>query len=79
MLYALFIGLIAGAIAGYIRKGAGFGFIGDIVVGVIGSILGYFLLRLISPGINYGITGDIIVGVIGSLILLSLIGLVKKS
>lgn len=78
LLYVIIIGLIAGAIAGYIRKGSGFGFFGDIIVGLVGSLLGYGLLRLFVPGANYGPVGDVIVGVIGSLILLSVVSMFQK-
>jgi uncharacterized membrane protein YeaQ/YmgE (transglycosylase-associated protein family) len=78
LLYVIIIGLIAGAIAGNIRKGSGFGIFGDIVIGVIGSLVGYGLLRVFVPGANYGIVGDIIVGVIGSLIFLSIVSFFQK-
>ena len=39
----ILIGLIAGALAGKIVSGHGFGFLGDIVVGVIGAFLGGWL------------------------------------
>lgn len=78
LLYVIIIGLIAGAIAGNIRKGSGYGFFGDIMVGLLGSVVGYGLLHLFFPGLNYGVIGDIIVGVIGSLILLSAISFFQK-
>ena len=34
------VGLIAGFLAGVVVKGGGFGLIGDIIVGVIGGLLG---------------------------------------
>ena len=34
------VGLIAGWLAGMVMKGGGFGLIGDIIVGVIGALLG---------------------------------------
>jgi uncharacterized membrane protein YeaQ/YmgE (transglycosylase-associated protein family) len=37
------VGLLAGWLAGLVVKGGGFGFIGDIVVGVIGGLLGGWL------------------------------------
>lgn len=44
----IFIGLIAGWLAGVIVKGGGFGLLGDIVVGVIGAIAFIFILRFIG-------------------------------
>lgn len=39
----LFVGLIAGWLAGLAIGGHGFGILGDIVVGVIGALLGGFI------------------------------------
>ena len=39
----IIVGLIAGWLAGVIMKGGGFGVVGDIVVGIIGALLGGFL------------------------------------
>jgi uncharacterized membrane protein YeaQ/YmgE (transglycosylase-associated protein family) len=37
------VGLIAGWLAGVVMKGGGYGLIGDIVVGVLGGLLGGFM------------------------------------
>ena len=42
----LVIGGVAGWLAGVIVKGGGFGLIGDIVVGIIGSLIGGWLFGL---------------------------------
>ena len=42
------VGLIAGWLAGRVMKGGGFGLIGDIIVGVIGGLLGGFWLPFSS-------------------------------
>ncbi|RIK72891.1 GlsB/YeaQ/YmgE family stress response membrane protein, partial [candidate division KSB1 bacterium] len=43
LLWFLLIGLAAGWLAGTIMKGSGFGLIGNLVVGVIGALLGGFI------------------------------------
>ena len=40
ILYMLLIGLAAGWLAGKVMKGRGFGILGNIIVGIIGGILG---------------------------------------
>jgi len=37
------LGLIAGWLAGQVMKGGGYGLIGDLVLGIIGAIVGGFL------------------------------------
>ena len=44
----ILIGLAAGWLAGQLMKGGGFGIVGDIVVGVIGALLGGFLFRTLA-------------------------------
>jgi len=44
----LVIGIVAGWLAGRIMKGGGFGVIGDLVVGVIGAVLGGWLFSLLG-------------------------------
>ncbi len=68
----LLIGLIAGWIAGKIMKGHGYGIIGDIIVGIIGALVGGFLFSLF--GITaYGDIGSIVMSVIGAVVFLSLL------
>jgi len=46
------VGLMAGWLAGIVMRGGGFGRIGDLVLGLIGSIVGSVIFRglQISPG-----------------------------
>ena len=77
LLLFLVIGIVAGFLAGKIMKGAGFGRLGDLIVGVIGSFIGVWVFGLlgISSG---GILGLLIAAVVGALILLYIIRLAKK-
>lgn len=73
----LVIGALAGWLAGVIMKGGGFGLIGDIVVGVLGSFLGGWLLPKL--GLSFGGDfGGFITAVIGAVILLFIVRLIKK-
>ncbi len=46
----LVIGLIAGWLAGHIMKGRGYGCVGDIIIGVVGALLGGFLATALLGG-----------------------------
>lgn len=39
----IIVGLIAGWLAGLVMKGGGYGVIGDIILGIIGAVVGGFL------------------------------------
>lgn len=73
----LIIGIVAGFLAGKIMKGAGFGLIGDLVVGVIGAFVGVWVLGLLGIYTS-GILGLLVAAVIGALLLLYIIRLAKK-
>ncbi len=75
IIYFLLIGLVAGWIAGLVMKGRGFGLLGNLLVGVLGAIIGGWLFGGLIGG---GLVGSLIVAVIGALLLLFLVGLVKK-
>jgi uncharacterized membrane protein YeaQ/YmgE (transglycosylase-associated protein family) len=74
----ILIGLAAGWVAGQLMKGGGFGVVGDIIVGVIGALLGGFLFRTLGVSAGGGLLGSLIVAIIGAVILLFLLRLIKK-
>jgi uncharacterized membrane protein YeaQ/YmgE (transglycosylase-associated protein family) len=63
------VGLIAGWLAGMVMKGGGYGLVGDLVLGVIGAIVGGWLgstfLGLGVSGIN---VESILVAAVGAVI-----------
>jgi len=60
-------------------KRGGFGVLGDIVVGVIGALLGGFLFRTFGVSAGGGLLGSLIVATIGAIVLLFVLRLVKKA
>jgi uncharacterized membrane protein YeaQ/YmgE (transglycosylase-associated protein family) len=72
------VGLIAGWLAGVVVKGGGFGLIGNIIVGVIGALLGGWLASsLFNIGANVdGINIEsILVAFLGAVVLLFIVRL----
>lgn len=76
----IIVGLIAGWLAGLVVKGGGYGCVGDIVVGVIGGVLGgwiasyFFHMGDAMTGINLESILVAFVGAVIFVILLRLIG-----
>jgi uncharacterized membrane protein YeaQ/YmgE (transglycosylase-associated protein family) len=68
----LVVGLIAGWLAGMVMKGGGYGVLGDIVVGLIGSVIGGFLVGYFVQG-DAGFWGSIVVSFIGAVILIAIV------
>ena len=77
LLVILFVGLIAGWLAGQIVRGHGFGLVGDIVVGVIGAFIGDWLLPRLGVHIGVGLVASIFDATIGAIVLLVILRLVR--
>jgi uncharacterized membrane protein YeaQ/YmgE (transglycosylase-associated protein family) len=73
----ILIGLCAGWLAGQFMKGSGFGLLGNLIVGVIGALLGGFVFHLVGLA-AYGLLGQLIVATVGAVLLLALLRLVKR-
>ena len=71
------IGLLAGWIGSMIMRGRGLGLLGNLIVGVLGALLGGFLFGLFGFATS-NIWWTLLAAVIGSVILLFLIGLVRR-
>ncbi len=74
----LVVGGIAGWLAGLIMKGYGFGIVGNIIVGILGSVIGGWLFGSYHIGTN-GIIGAIIGATVGAVILLFAIRFVRRN
>jgi uncharacterized membrane protein YeaQ/YmgE (transglycosylase-associated protein family) len=76
----IIIGGIAGWLASLLVRGTGLGILGDILVGIIGAVVGSFLLTLVLPG-TFSFTGftwgSLIIAFIGAVILLFIVRLVR--
>ena len=76
---ALVIGAIAGWLAGLIVRGAGFGLIGNIVIGILGALLAGWLLPQLHVELASGTLGSIINSTIGAVIILVILSLVRRA
>ena len=72
LIYFLLIGMSAGWLAGKFMKGRSFGLLGNLVVGVIGAILGGFLFRLVGL-LTISLLGSLISATVGAVVLLFLL------
>lgn len=75
----ILVGLVAGWLAGTLVKGGGFGVIGDIIVGVLGSVLGGFLFGFLGFSGGRGLLGSIVVATIGAVVLIFILRLIKRA
>lgn len=75
------VGAIAGWLAGQVTKGSGFGLVGDIILGVVGALVGgwvagvFFNAPNAINGFNFS---TIFVAFLGAVVVLFVTGLVKN-
>jgi uncharacterized membrane protein YeaQ/YmgE (transglycosylase-associated protein family) len=74
----LIIGGAAGWLGSMIYKGSGLGILGNMVVGIIGSIVGYWLLGKLDISLGSGWIGAILTGAVGAIVVLLLFNLIFK-
>jgi len=74
----LLIGVFVGALASRVSSRGGFGFIGDVVAGMLGAIAGVWLLPKIGFYPGSGMTRLAINAVLGSVILLAVVRLIRR-
>jgi uncharacterized membrane protein YeaQ/YmgE (transglycosylase-associated protein family) len=77
ILVILFVGLIAGWLAGKIVRGTGFGIIGDILVGIAGALIASLLFPKLGIALGTGLVSNIIYSAIGAVLLLLVVGLFR--
>ncbi|HEY5278571.1 MAG TPA: GlsB/YeaQ/YmgE family stress response membrane protein [Pseudolabrys sp.] len=73
----LLVGLVAGWLAGKIVRGAGFGMIGDMLIGIVGALIASWLLPRLHIALGVGIIRQIIDATIGAVVLLLVVRLVR--
>lgn len=77
VIWFLIVGVIAGWLAGLLVKGGGFGLIGDLVVGIIGALIGGLLFG--GGLLGGGVLDSILVATIGAVILLVVLRVIKRA
>jgi uncharacterized membrane protein YeaQ/YmgE (transglycosylase-associated protein family) len=78
LIWTLVIGLIAGWLAGKVMKGRGYGVPMDIVLGIVGGMIGRFVFGMLGLA-SWNVIGSIIVSFVGALILIWLVRQLKRA
>jgi uncharacterized membrane protein YeaQ/YmgE (transglycosylase-associated protein family) len=68
----LVVGLIAGWLTGLFFRGAGYGILMDLLLGLIGAFIGGIVVSLVASG-PIGFWGSIVVAFIGAVILVAIV------
>ncbi|MEA2854388.1 MAG: hypothetical protein QOE02_4409, partial [Rhodospirillaceae bacterium] len=68
ILVILFVGIVAGWLAGKVVRGAGFGLLGDLVIGIVGAFIATLLFPRLGIHLGSGIVSEIIFSALGAII-----------
>jgi len=77
LLIILLVGLVAGWLAGRIVTGGGFGLIGNIAIGIVGALVGSWLLPQLGVQIGTGFLTKTVVATLGAVVVLFIVGLIR--
>ena len=79
MLVILAVGALAGWLIGKVLRGNGFGLVGDAAIGIVGALVGDWLLPRLNFHIWSGLTGMVIESAVGAIVLLVILRSVGAS
>ncbi|MCE3001737.1 MAG: GlsB/YeaQ/YmgE family stress response membrane protein [Xanthomonadaceae bacterium] len=74
----IIVGGIAGWLAGKLMKGGGFGVIVNVLLGIVGSVVGGWLFGVLGISVGSGFIGSLASATVGAIVLLAIVGLFKK-
>ena len=77
LLVIIFVGIVAGWLAGRVMEGGGFGLIGDLVVGLVGAFVGDWLLPRFGIHLGTGVVAAVVNAFLGAVVFLLILRLVS--
>jgi uncharacterized membrane protein YeaQ/YmgE (transglycosylase-associated protein family) len=78
LIWFLIIGGLIGWLAGLITRGRGFGILGDIAIGIVGSMFGGWIADVLGISINSSF-GEFMMAILGAVLLVGLTRLIVRA
>lgn len=72
------MGFLAGWLASKVVLGRGFGLVGNLLIGLMGGLLGGMALDHVWPSLDTGLVGDLLVAFVGATALVTVAGVLRK-
>jgi uncharacterized membrane protein YeaQ/YmgE (transglycosylase-associated protein family) len=72
LIWQICIGILAGFLAGKIMRGRGYGLIIDLLLGIVGSMLGGWVFRLLGLAAS-GLVGQLVMATVGAVLLIVIV------
>jgi len=70
---------VAGWAAGKIMKGSGYGLVMDLALGVIGSLVGNWIMRMLGLITPSNLVAQIVVAILGAVVVVAVVRMLKKA
>ncbi len=77
LLWWILVGLVAGWITGKLMKGGGYGFVVDVILGIVGAVVGGFIAQAIGISPQGGLIYTILIAIGGAVIVVFLVRLIS--
>ncbi len=77
LIYTLIIGAASGWLAGLLFKGGGFGLLGNIIIGIVGGFIGFWLFGKLGISLGSGTLSTVLTSAAGAIVLLFIAGLFR--
>jgi uncharacterized membrane protein YeaQ/YmgE (transglycosylase-associated protein family) len=72
LLWQIAIGILAGFLAGKIMRGRGYGLLIDLLLGIVGSMLGGWVFTLLGLSAS-GLIGQLVMATVGAVLLIVIV------
>jgi uncharacterized membrane protein YeaQ/YmgE (transglycosylase-associated protein family) len=79
MVYSIIVGLIGGWLAGIAMKGSGYGILIDILLGILGSVIGSRVFAALGIWPGGGLLGAIIVSFVGAVLFVAIYRALRRA
>jgi uncharacterized membrane protein YeaQ/YmgE (transglycosylase-associated protein family) len=76
LLWWILVGLVAGWLTGKIMKGGGYGFFVDIILGIVGAVVGGFIAKALGLSSEGNLIYTILIALAGAIIVVWLVRLI---
>ena len=76
LLITLLTGALAGWLGSLVFRGAGFGLIGNIIIGILGSFVGTWILGKLGWSLGSGFMGQVLTGAVGAIVILVIVRII---
>jgi uncharacterized membrane protein YeaQ/YmgE (transglycosylase-associated protein family) len=79
LVWIVIVGLVAGWVTGKIMKGSGYGPLMDIVLGIAGSMVGGWIMRMFGFYTSGGLIPSVLVAILGAVVLVSFVRILRRA